>query len=145
MPADPVSRPNRLGFSHIEIYVSDLARSVEFWGWLLSKAGFEPFQQWPQGRSWRCGTSYLVLVQAAEPYRSHGFHRRRPGLNHIALWVGGGESVSELTQQLRERGVPILYGDRREGEEGFPSGRAAWVEDPDRIKVELVSSDIAFP
>lgn len=131
----------RRGINHVEIYVSDLRRSVEFWGWLLLEVGFEPYQEWEEGRSWRCGASYIVLVQSAEPHRSQGFHRRRPGLNHVALWAGPGERVLELTEQLRQRGVPILYEDRREGETGAPSRWTVWFEDPDRIKVELVSSD----
>jgi len=129
------------GLNHVEVYVSDLARTVVFWGWLLTEIGFEPFQEWDDGRSWRCGDSYIVFVQASEPYRSRDFHRKRPGLNHIALWSGTGDRLLDLTQQLRQRGVRILYEDRPEGEIGAPSRATVWFEDPDRIKVELVATD----
>ncbi|WP_239584829.1 hypothetical protein [Chryseomicrobium aureum] len=29
---------------HVELYVSDLKRSTEFWGWLLEELGYELFQ-----------------------------------------------------------------------------------------------------
>ncbi|GGB41168.1 hypothetical protein GCM10011409_18370 [Lentibacillus populi] len=53
---------------HIEIYVSDLARSIEFWGWLLEELGYIPFQNWESGRSWKLGSTYLVFVQVEERF-----------------------------------------------------------------------------
>jgi catechol 2,3-dioxygenase-like lactoylglutathione lyase family enzyme len=31
---------------HIELYVSNLKRSIDFWGWFLDELGYEPFQEW---------------------------------------------------------------------------------------------------
>ena len=33
---------------HLELYVRDLERSVEFWGWLLGQFAYEPYQEWDQ-------------------------------------------------------------------------------------------------
>ena len=30
---------------HVEIYVSNLSKSVEFWGWLLPELGYEQYQK----------------------------------------------------------------------------------------------------
>ena len=49
---------------HVELWVPDLARAVRSWGWLLDELGYTPFQQWPAGRSWRLGPTYLVLEQS---------------------------------------------------------------------------------
>jgi len=49
--------------SHVELYVSDLERSAHFWDWLLRLLGYQPFQSWPEGRSWRLNGFYLVLVR----------------------------------------------------------------------------------
>ncbi|MDX6311945.1 MAG: hypothetical protein QOF44_1409, partial [Streptomyces sp.] len=56
-------------------------RAVEQWGWLLERLGYAPFQDWPAGRSWRLGTTYLVFEQS--PALTASCHERcRPGLNH---------------------------------------------------------------
>jgi catechol 2,3-dioxygenase-like lactoylglutathione lyase family enzyme len=126
------------GLSHVEIYVSDLGRTVEFWGWLLPKLGFLPYQEWDTGRSWRSGSTYLVFVQAEAEYRSEAVHRKRPGINHLAFWAESTDQVESFTKELRDRGVRILYDDRPPHEIGAPSPYAVFFEDPDRIKVEIV-------
>lgn len=126
------------GLSHVELYVSNLERSVDFWGWLLPRLGFNPFQEWESGRSWRSDLTYIVFVQAEPPYRDQALHRKRPGLNHLAFWVESTDQVESHTQELRGRGVQILYEDRSSEEIGAPSPYSVFFEDPDRIKVEIV-------
>ena len=125
---------------HVELYVSDLGRSVAFWDWFLSELGYEVYQEWPLGRSWKLGPTYLVLVQAEEPHRDTGFHRCTPGLNHLAFHAESRSHVDEMTARVRERGRPILY----EGDHpyaGGPDHYAVYFEDPERIKVELVAPE----
>ncbi len=122
----------------MEIYVSNLDQSIDFWGWLLPKLGFNPFQQWESGRSWLSGSTYIVFVQAETPYRDQALHRKRPGINHLAFWADSTDLVKSLTQELRERGVRILYEDRSSEEIGAPSPYSVFFEDPDRMKVEIV-------
>ena len=98
--------------SHVEIYVSNLNRSCSLWGWLLERLGYEPFQSWPQGRSWKFRRTYVVFVQAPDDTLAAGYHRRRIGLNHLAFDAASREQVDQLTDALRERGVRILYEDR---------------------------------
>lgn len=122
---------------HLELYVSNLERSVSFWGLLLGRLGYEPYQEWDDGLSWRLGPTYLVFVQAPEDAE---FDRRRPGLNHLAFHVDTAEEVEELVEALRGRGSRLLYEDRHP----YAGGRdhyAAFVEDPDGLKVELVADD----
>ncbi|GIW72202.1 MAG: hypothetical protein KatS3mg102_1744 [Planctomycetota bacterium] len=123
---------------HLELYVSDLERSAAFWGWLLELLGYRPFQRWEGGRSWRLGPSYLVLVQAEGAYLEPPYHRKRVGLNHLALHAASREQVDEVTRLLRARGVTVLYEDRHPYA-GGPGHYAVYFEDPDRIKVELVA------
>jgi catechol 2,3-dioxygenase-like lactoylglutathione lyase family enzyme len=126
------------GLHHVEIYVADLARSVAFWDWLLRRLGYEPFQEWADGRSWRLGPTYLVFVQAPREHVAAGYHRRRVGLNHLAFHAASREEIDVLTDALRERGVPILYPEKHPhagGDESY----AVFFEDPDRIKVEVVA------
>ncbi|AEJ43721.1 VOC family protein [Alicyclobacillus acidocaldarius] len=123
---------------HIEINVSDLKRSAEFWGWLLELFGYSPYQAWEHGRSWRKGATYLVFVQTEERFQEPKYHRRRVGLNHLAFHADSQAQVDELTTQLRMRGVPILYEDRHPYA-GGPDHYAVFFEDPDRIKIEVVA------
>src|SRR3989344_3252760 len=100
------------GLHHIEIYVSDLNRSVEFWGWFLTKIGYEPYQTWDKGRSWKLGDSYIVFVQAEKDFLDISYHRKRVGLNHLAFRATSREQVDEITAELKQRGVTILYSDK---------------------------------
>jgi catechol 2,3-dioxygenase-like lactoylglutathione lyase family enzyme len=130
------------GLHHVEINVSDLARSIEFWGWLLPELGYELYQEWPEGRSWRRGgDTYVVFVQADERYRNYGLHRKRPGLNHLAFWAESAQQVEALPDQLRERGVKVLYTDRAADAIGAPSSYSLFFEDPERIKVEVITPE----
>lgn len=76
------------GVHHVEIYVADLVRSSEFWGWFLTELGYHLFQAWGAGRSWTLNDSYLVFVQAPDRYQDRPYHRGQVGLNHLAFWAG---------------------------------------------------------
>ncbi|MGZ9584441.1 VOC family protein [Paenibacillus marinisediminis] len=122
---------------HVEINVSDLQCTTEFWGWLLSELGYTSYQQWPQGVSWKYGSTYIVFVQTESEYLDIPYHRKRAGLNHLAFQVESKEQVDTIAKKLEARGVTLLYQDRypHAGGEGH---YAVFFEDPDRIKVEIV-------
>ncbi|PPQ49369.1 hypothetical protein C5G87_08390 [Paenibacillus peoriae] len=123
---------------HIEIYVSDLKNSVEFWGWLLEELGYEPFQEWESGQSWKIGETYIVFVQTDEKFMDIPYHRCRIGLNHLAFHASSRQQVDDMTRKLKEKGVKILYTDKHPFAGGIKH-YAVYFEDPDRIKVELVA------
>ncbi|BAC12466.1 hypothetical conserved protein [Oceanobacillus iheyensis HTE831] len=123
---------------HIEIYVSNLRQSQEFWGWLLEDLGYDSYQKWDKGQSWKLDQSYIVFVQAEDKFLDICYHRRRVGLNHIAFHATSKEHVDTLTEQLKEKQIPILYQDRHPFA-GGPNHYAIYFEDPDRIKVEIVA------
>lgn len=123
---------------HIELYVSDLKKSIDFWGWLLEELGYSLFQEWKSGRSWRLDETYLVFVQAEDSFLDVPYHRCRVGLNHLAFHATSRQQVDELTNKLRDKGIPILYPEKHPFA-GGPEHYAVYFEDPDRIKVELVA------
>lgn len=123
---------------HLEINVSNLSRSSEFWGWFLTEIGYEPFQKWESGFSWKQGETYIVFVQADDRFLDIPYHRSRVGLNHLAFQAVSREQVNQMTLQLKEKGVTILYPDKHPFA-GGGSHYAVFFEDPDRIKVELVA------
>lgn len=123
---------------HIEINVSDLKRSADFWDWFLVELGYVPFQMWENGQSWRIGDTYIVFVQTEEKYMDIPYHRCRVGLNHLAFHAKSRQHVDEVSRKLKEKGVQILY----QNQHPFAGGidhYAVFFEDPDRMKVELVA------
>ncbi|MFC4736020.1 VOC family protein [Bacillus daqingensis] len=125
---------------HLELYVSRLDESEAYWGWLLQELGFTPFQHWEEGRSWRHGDFYLVIVQTEERFQDVPYHRCRTGLNHLAFRVPTKADVDRLTQEVKKRGMPILYEDRHPFA-GGPDHYALYTEDPDRMKVEITAEE----
>jgi catechol 2,3-dioxygenase-like lactoylglutathione lyase family enzyme len=125
---------------HVEINVSNLTNTTSFWGWLLEELGYQPYQAWEKGKSWRLGGTYIVFVQAEERFLDVSYHRSRVGLNHLAFHAESMEQVDEITGLLKQKGVPILYEDRHPFA-GGESHYAVYFEDPDRIKVEIVAPE----
>ncbi len=125
---------------HIEIYVSNLEKTIEFWNWLLTKLGYDKYQEWDKGISYKLLDSYLVFVQTEDKYLDIEYHRKRTGLNHIAFHVESRKAVDDFTNQLKEKKVTILYS-AKHPYAGGKNYYAVFFEDPDRIKVELVASD----
>lgn len=124
---------------HVELNVSDLKQSIDFWGWLLEELGYRPFQEWESGRSWKIDNTYLVFVQTEARFLDASYHRSRVGLNHLAFHAESRQHVDSLTETLKSKGIPILYEDRHP----FAGGKnhyAVFFEDPDRMKVEIVAT-----
>jgi catechol 2,3-dioxygenase-like lactoylglutathione lyase family enzyme len=123
---------------HIEIYVSDLEKSTNFWQWLLTEMfEYEVFQKWEQGISFKFYETYIVLVQTEENYLEPTYHRKRTGLNHLAFHCDSRQFVDDLLKKLIERNINILYPD--EHPDTNEDYYAVYFEDPDRIKVEVVA------
>lgn len=122
--------------SHIEIYASDLQTSLEFWQPLLEWLGWTAYQKWDDGQSWASDGVYLVFVQAPEDTRQVPYHRRNPGLNHLAFLVPETQCVDQLTHWLVERQIEILYPSRHP-RAGGSDYYGVFFEDPEGIKVEV--------
>ncbi|MBM7599642.1 catechol 2,3-dioxygenase-like lactoylglutathione lyase family enzyme [Virgibacillus halotolerans] len=126
---------------HVEINVSNLQRTIHFWGWLLEELGYIAFQKWEYGQSWKLGETYIVFVQAEQRFLDVSYHRGCIGLNHLAFHAKSAKHVDEITKKLEEKGAPILYSDRHPFA-GGPEHYAVYFEDPDRIKVEVVAPSV---
>lgn len=123
---------------HVELYVSDLNRSKELWGWLLPLLGYREYQVWEHGVSYILDSTYIVFVQTEKRFQDTPYHRCRTGLNHLAFHATSRAEVDSITAELRARGVTILY-EERHPHAGGADSYALFFEDPDRIKVELVA------
>ena len=74
---------------HVEIWVPDLSRAQESWGWVLNRLGWKDGDGWPGGMTWAAPDGSYVVVEQS-PAMSAGEHDRlRPGMNHLALNAAG--------------------------------------------------------
>ncbi|MEU6239925.1 VOC family protein [Streptomyces sp. NPDC047024] len=123
---------------HVELWVPDLPRAEAEWGWLLGRLGYEPYQNWEHGRSWRLGPTYVV-VERSPALSGTGHDRLRPGLNHLAFHAGSPTEVDVLAAQAPEHGWQLLFPDRHP-HAGGPDHYAAYLANSDGFEAELVAS-----
>jgi catechol 2,3-dioxygenase-like lactoylglutathione lyase family enzyme len=128
---------------HLEFWVPDLDRAVASWGWLLDELGYRPFGDWPGGRSWRAGQTYIVLEQS--PDRTASRHDRlRPGLNHLAFHVADQAQVEKLVAIAPSNGWRLMFADRHP-HAGGDGHYAAYLENVDGFEAELVAPSPGMP
>ncbi|MCX7835257.1 MAG: hypothetical protein N2450_04210 [bacterium] len=116
---------------HIEINVTDLNRSRVFWEWLLKKFNYTLYQEWKSGFSYLLQGTYIVFVQVDPHYLQPPFHRKRVGLNHIAFYVNEISLLEQIKHECKIKEIPQLYQNQS------LEDNVLFLEDPDRIKVEL--------
>jgi len=124
--------------SHVEIYVSNYAKSIRFYDTVLIPLGWKRLVCQKSHTTFTDGGTKIVLCPTEEKHLEHGYHRKRTGLNHLAFYAASKESVDQIYENvLKKNDIPCLY-------EGKPSGEddyyVIFFEDPDRIKLEIVYS-----
>lgn len=129
------------GFHHVEVWVADIERASEEWGWLLRRLGFALESEWSGGRSWSAGGAYLTLTTS--PNLSNVQHdRRRAGVNHLAFHGGSPAAVDAVMAEAPTHGWTPLYAERYPhagGDEHY----AGWLENTDGFKAEIVADQPA--
>jgi catechol 2,3-dioxygenase-like lactoylglutathione lyase family enzyme len=122
--------------SHIEINVSDYAKSIRFYDVILCPLGWERLVCTSDFTAYSDGYLKLILCPVSAEYKSAGFHRKRIGLNHIALYANRKEDVDRFySEVMQKNGIKSLY---QNGPEGNDLYYSILFEDPDRMKVEVV-------
>jgi catechol 2,3-dioxygenase-like lactoylglutathione lyase family enzyme len=128
---------------HIELWVPDLARAIDSLGWLLIALGYTLHQDWPAGRSWRLGDTYLVVEQSSA-LSAAAHDRCQPGLNHLAFHVGDVVQLSELVADAATHGWTLMFADRHPYA-GGDDHCAGYLENSDGFEVELVAPRMSGP
>jgi catechol 2,3-dioxygenase-like lactoylglutathione lyase family enzyme len=128
-------------FSHIELNVSDLPKSVHFYLTALGPLGFreadsgEDYVRLTNGRD-----AVIVLCPVSAAHAARGYHRHAIGLSHFAVAVETRRTVDDMAAHLGRLGIPLL-GD---GVVELDYRRGYYTlafEDPDRMMIEIVWSD----
>jgi catechol 2,3-dioxygenase-like lactoylglutathione lyase family enzyme len=138
-----MNRPTTGTLHHVEVWVPDLHRAIVSWGWLLEALGYTTFQDWPAGRSWRLGATYVVIEQSPDLSASE-HDRLRPGLNHLAFHVEDAHLVDALAAQGLQHGWTLLFPERHP-HAGGTDHYAAYLENADGFEVELVADHMHGP
>lgn len=115
------------GLNHITLAVSELERSVRFYGEVL---GIALVHRWPGGAHFDCGGTWLCLSpDAAAADRPH------PDYTHIAFSVSA-DDFAALAERLRLAGARIWKQNRSEGD-------SLYFLDPDGHRLEIHVGDLA--
>lgn len=123
----------------MELWVPDIDRATAQWGWLFDQLGYQPFQDWPGGRSWKLADTYIVVEQSPDLVgREHDRHR--PGLNHLAFHAGSRSRIDDLAAEAPDHGWTLLFPERHP-HAGGPQTYAAYLTNTDDYEVELIAQE----
>jgi len=120
---------------HIDITVSDLARSTRFYDQVMPLMGFRRSEDVPEGPIWAGAACEIGLVTAR--VGAHAHDRFTPGLHHIAFAAPDRAAVEKAHASLLALGVRILDAPA-EYPQYAPGYYAVFFADPDGIKLEYV-------
>jgi catechol 2,3-dioxygenase-like lactoylglutathione lyase family enzyme len=122
---------------HLQLWVPDLQRAEESWGWLLGELGFELRRRWERGIVWREGGTGVVIEQSPDMVPGMLHSRLRPGMNHVAFSVTSTQEVARLLADGAGHGWRPLADARFHP---LPDALvAAYLEDRDGFEVELIA------
>jgi catechol-2,3-dioxygenase len=118
--------------THVAVTISDLDRSVEWYGRLF---GADPALDEDTGPFrhvvWALGGTLLGLHQFPDLATADAFNERRPGLDHVAFGCANRAELETWTARLDELG--IAHGGIKDA--GYGSGVS--FRDPDNIALEF--------
>jgi catechol 2,3-dioxygenase-like lactoylglutathione lyase family enzyme len=130
-------------FSHVDLVVSDLGRSLSFYGGLLEPLGWTRLGEIAGEAGERVvyrsvPGSFTALGLRQKRSDAHGvpFDRYAVGLHHVCFDVASPEVVDERAEWLAGQGAEIESGPREY--DYTPGYYAVFFLDPDGIKLELL-------
>lgn len=122
---------------HIELWVPDIHRAKQEWGWILRRLGYSVYQSWDVGINWCLDHTYIVAEQSpALSGRNH--ERTLPGLNHLTFRAGSPNEVDGLAEEASRHGWMPSFEDRYP-HAGGPDRHAAYLVNSDGFEIELVA------
>ncbi|TMA65316.1 MAG: bleomycin resistance protein [Deltaproteobacteria bacterium] len=132
----PTDADAATGVHHVIVNVNELARSREFYAWLLPKLGYPGCTDAGSVVGWYGPAGSFWIKQAGARFAADVFHKDRVGLCEIAFAATSRAQVDALARQLDAAGVTIL--DPPQEYAYTPGYYAVFFADPDGMKLELV-------
>jgi catechol 2,3-dioxygenase-like lactoylglutathione lyase family enzyme len=128
--------------NHIQINVSNKSVSYPFYKDMLTMLGYTVIADEEWGFGMKDPKSELVIwvAEIEEKHKDKNYHRKAAGLNHLAFKVDSKDEVDQFYKEFVEkRGVKPLYDTPKLFPEYTPDYYAVFFEDPDRVKLEVVT------
>jgi glyoxylase I family protein len=133
----------RQGVDHLDLVVSDLARSLAFYTELLAPLGYTRTSEIEGERGERVvyvggapGTISVSLREQQSDSHERSYDRYGIGIHHLAFAAPSRAVIDERAQWLHERGAEI---ESEPAEYDYTPGYyAVFFYDPDGIKLEIV-------
>jgi len=120
------------GIAHVAVTVSDLGRSVAWYGRLFDAKPVLDEDTGPFHHVvWLLGSTLFGIHQHSKPQSSDAFSELRPGLDHVGFGVANRAALEDWQKRLDELG--ISHGGIVDADYG--SGLS--FRDPDNIALEI--------
>jgi len=130
------NRARHPGIDHIDLSVSDLARSVAFYDAVLTELGFQKVSD--DGTVvWRGGDTEIGVRAVQTLEETKRYDRYRVGLHHLAFRAESRGAVDRFHAFLKSRDIEILDAPSEYPDYG-PDYYAVFFSDPDGMKLEVV-------
>ena len=113
---------------HLVILVSDMNRSLHFYGTLLPLLGFHKTSGMLFANAQGITFDFRQAVKTATPYE-----RYAPGLNHIGFTAASREQIEAVLEHMRTQGFAVPEIQNLEGDQ------AIFFKDPDGMRIELTA------
>jgi len=127
---------------HLDLTVSDAAKSIEFYDKILIRLGFRRLPADEGVDALWLGRGIAIGLRAARaPCSPHARHC--PGLHHLAFTAGSRSEVDGFYVFLCELGAQVLHAPAEY--DYNPGYYAVFFLDPDGIKLELVHTPVWSP
>jgi catechol 2,3-dioxygenase-like lactoylglutathione lyase family enzyme len=123
------------GIAHIQLTVTDVARSKQFYKPLLGL--FEMQVLIDTDTYFYCigSRTGIAISQVSPEHEGDQFDQRRVGLHHVCLRAREREHIDEIHEFVAGLGAAIVHPPR---EDGFAPGYySVLFEDPDGIRIEV--------
>jgi catechol 2,3-dioxygenase-like lactoylglutathione lyase family enzyme len=121
---------------HLQLNVSD----IHFYRDLLALLEYRIIDEGPDHFGATDGQGSLWIMRTEPPHSTRPYHRKACGLNHLAFGVSRPQDVDRFCRDfLAARNIRPLYASPRLFPEYHPHYYAVYFEDPDRIKLEVVT------
>lgn len=123
---------------HLDLYVKDLPKQTAFWSRFLKALGYQEYQNWATGISWKKENFYFVISIGESKMIETPYVKGGIGLNHVAFATETKNQVDTLRKQIPSFGGTLLYDDEYPFA-GGPHHYALYFQDPEGMKMELVA------
>lgn len=86
--------------SHIDLNVSQYAKSIRFYDMILIPLGWKRTVCSESWTNYTDGSMKICICPTQEKYVADGFHRKRTGLNHLAFYANSKQEVDDFHKNV---------------------------------------------